>query len=77
MAIATSQKLIEINPKYAPAYMNLSISYRNKGNNAMADQYKAKYDEVVASNMAFNRAGKADNTASSKQAPNAADTGRR
>ena len=48
-AIATSQRLIQVNPNYPAAYMNLSVSYRNKGNKALADQYLAKYNEVVAS----------------------------
>ncbi|HLP51224.1 MAG TPA: tetratricopeptide repeat protein [Chitinophagales bacterium] len=47
-AIATALKLIELNPNYPAAYMNLSVSYRNKGNKALADQYQAKFNEVMA-----------------------------
>jgi len=47
-AIATAQQLIQLNPNYPAAYMNLSVSYRNKGNKQLADQYLAKYNEVVA-----------------------------
>jgi tetratricopeptide (TPR) repeat protein len=47
-AIATSQKLVALNPKYAAAYQNLSISYRNKGNIKLAEEYMAKYNEVTA-----------------------------
>ncbi|MBK7148813.1 MAG: tetratricopeptide repeat protein [Bacteroidetes bacterium] len=43
LAIATAQKLIALNPKYPAAYMNLSVSYRNKGDIQQADAYLAKY----------------------------------
>lgn len=46
-AIATALKLMELNPKYPAAYSNLAVSYRMKGNKAMADQYQAKYNELV------------------------------
>ncbi len=51
-AIATSEKLIALNPKYASAYQNISISYRNKGNIALANQYQQQYEQMVASNKA-------------------------
>ena len=47
-AIATSEKLRQLNPKYPAAYMNLSVSYRNKGDIKRADEYQAKYNEVLA-----------------------------
>ncbi len=47
-AIATSQRLMQLNPNYPAAYINLAVSYRNKGNKALADQYQAKYDELIA-----------------------------
>ncbi len=47
-AIAVSKKLVEINPNYPAAYMNLSISYHNKGDAKLAEEYKQKYNEVVA-----------------------------
>jgi tetratricopeptide (TPR) repeat protein len=46
-AIATSLKLIQVNPKYPAAYMNLSVSYRNKGNIKLADEYLAKYNSLI------------------------------
>jgi len=46
-SIATSLKLIEINPKYPPAYMNLFVSYRIKGNLQLAQQYLNKYNELT------------------------------
>ncbi|MFN8322909.1 MAG: tetratricopeptide repeat protein [Chitinophagales bacterium] len=48
-AIATSEKLVQLNPKYPAAYLNLSVSYRNKGNKQLADQYLARYNELMAS----------------------------
>lgn len=50
-AIAASEQLIKINPKYPPAYMNLSVSYRNKGNKELSEQYLQKYQEVKAESM--------------------------
>ncbi|MBL0310345.1 MAG: DUF1736 domain-containing protein [Bacteroidetes bacterium] len=50
-AIATSLKLIEINPKYPAAYLNLSVSYRNKGETKLADEYLKKYEEIKAEGM--------------------------
>ncbi len=47
-AIATALKLIEVNPNYPAAYSNLAVSYRMKGNTALADQYQAKYNQVMA-----------------------------
>lgn len=46
-AIATSEKLLQLNPKYPAAYMNLSVSYRNKGNPKLADEYLEKYKELT------------------------------
>jgi tetratricopeptide (TPR) repeat protein len=46
-AIATSLKLIEVNPAYPAAYGNLAVSYRMKGNIALAEQYQAKYNQLV------------------------------
>lgn len=46
-AIATSQKLIEVNPNYPAAYQNMSISYRNKGNAKLAEEYEAKYKQLT------------------------------
>lgn len=43
--IETMNKLLQIRPNYKPAYMNLSISYRNKGDNANADLYMQKANE--------------------------------
>lgn len=40
--IETMNKLLKIKPDYKPAYVNLSISYRNKGDNANADLYAQK-----------------------------------
>jgi tetratricopeptide (TPR) repeat protein len=47
-AIATAQKLIALNPQYPAAYLNLSVSYLNKGNKALADEWMRKYKEVLA-----------------------------
>jgi Flp pilus assembly protein TadD len=47
-AIATSEKLIKLNPRYAPAYMNLSISYGKKGDTKLEDKYLNKYNELTA-----------------------------
>ncbi len=47
-AIAVSQKCIEQFPNYAPAYFNLSVSYRNKGNLQLADQYLQKAQALKA-----------------------------
>ena len=47
-AIRASEELIKLNPKYPAAYMNLSVSYRNKGNTKLADEYFAKFQEVKA-----------------------------
>jgi Flp pilus assembly protein TadD len=47
-AIATALKLVEVNPNYPAAYKNLEVSYMNKGNKALAEQYRKKYEEVVA-----------------------------
>lgn len=47
-AISTAKKLIELNPDYAPAYINLAISYRNKKDEKMAGYYQAKYDKLTA-----------------------------
>ncbi|MFN8310854.1 MAG: tetratricopeptide repeat protein [Chitinophagales bacterium] len=41
-AIAVSQRCIAKFPKYGPAYMNLAVSYRNKGDIAQADAFQAK-----------------------------------
>jgi hypothetical protein len=41
--------LIELNPNYPAAYMNLSVSHRNKGNIKLADEYLAKYNELTGS----------------------------
>ncbi|MES2620475.1 MAG: tetratricopeptide repeat protein [Bacteroidota bacterium] len=48
-AIATSERLIQLNPDYPAAYLNLSVSHRNKGNIKLADEYLAKYNELMAS----------------------------
>lgn len=41
-AIAIAQKCLQKFPDYVPAYMNLSVSYRNKGDAKTADMYMAK-----------------------------------
>ena len=51
-AIGASRQLIAVNPKYASAYMNISISYRNMGRKDSADRYEELYKEVIAKNKA-------------------------
>ena len=46
-AIETAGKLVALNPNYAPAYINLAASYRNKGNNKKADYYQSIYDKLI------------------------------
>ncbi len=45
-AIATAQRCLQKFPDYLPAYMNLSVSYRNKGDIKTADMYLAKAREI-------------------------------
>lgn len=40
--IAAMNLILKINPNYINAYRNISLSYRNKGNNAEADAYLQK-----------------------------------
>ena len=47
-AIEVSEKLLKVKPNAASAYLNLAISYRNKKDNKMADEYQAKYNQIVA-----------------------------
>lgn len=47
-AISTALQLVEVNPNYPAAYKNLEVSYLNKGNKALSEQYRKKYEEVVA-----------------------------
>jgi len=44
--IETMNKLLQIKPNYKPAYLNMSISYRNKGDAAQADLYMKKAMEL-------------------------------
>jgi tetratricopeptide (TPR) repeat protein len=47
-AIDISKRLIELNPKYPASYINLAISYRNKGNKQLGDEYEQKYKDMIA-----------------------------
>lgn len=44
--IETMNKLLQLKPNYKPAYINLSISYRNKGDATKADFYLKKASEL-------------------------------
>ena len=48
-SIAISNRCIQKFPNYAPAYMNLAVSYRNKGNIQLADQNMQKANQLRAS----------------------------
>lgn len=50
-AIAVTEKILVINDKYAPAYLNLAVSYRNKGDMNKSLQYLTKYNELTGKNL--------------------------
>lgn len=53
-AIATANQLVALNPKYKAAYMNLSVSYRMKGNMAAAEVNYNKARELDPKLPPFN-----------------------
>lgn len=50
-AIAVTEKILTIDSKYPPAYLNLAVSYRNKGNTQKYTEYLAKYNELTGKNL--------------------------
>jgi tetratricopeptide (TPR) repeat protein len=48
-AILISNKCLQVFPNYIPAYMNLAVSYRNKGDIKQAEAYMAKANELRGS----------------------------
>lgn len=50
-AIAITEKLVATNPKYPPAYINLALSYMNKGNMQKSNENLAKYNELTGQNI--------------------------
>ena len=50
-SIAITEKIIAVNPKYPPAYINLALSYMNKGDMQKSNQYLAKYNELTGKNI--------------------------
>ena len=52
-AIAITEQILVVNPKYPPAYLNLALSYRNKGNLGKSREYIAKYNQLTGSNIAM------------------------
>lgn len=50
-AIAVTEKILTIDDKYPPAYLNLALSYRNKGNAQKYAEYLTKYNELTGKNL--------------------------
>lgn len=50
-SIAINEKILTVNPKYPPAYLNLAVSYRNKGNMEKSREYLAKYNEITGQKL--------------------------
>ncbi|MBS1612954.1 MAG: hypothetical protein JST49_09050, partial [Bacteroidetes bacterium] len=50
-SIAITEKILAVNPKYPPAYINLALSYMNKGDMQKSNQYLAKYNELTGKNI--------------------------